>query len=47
MCTGYDDLYHLTPERVLRNIVWLGYRGAINHYVGMSHYFPARGGRAR
>jgi uncharacterized protein (TIGR02217 family) len=39
IATGYDDLYHLTPERVLRNIAWLGYRGAINHYVGMSHYF--------
>jgi uncharacterized protein (TIGR02217 family) len=37
--TGYDDLYHLTPERVLRNIGALGYCGAINHYVGMSHYF--------
>jgi len=39
IATGYDDLYHLTPERVLRNILALGYRGPINHYVGMSHYF--------
>lgn len=39
MATGYDDLYHLTPARVLRNILQLGYRGPINHYVGMSHYF--------
>jgi uncharacterized protein (TIGR02217 family) len=39
IATGYDDLYHLTPERILRNIAWLGYRGIINHYVGMSHYF--------
>jgi uncharacterized protein (TIGR02217 family) len=39
MATGYDDLYHLTPERVLRNCLQLGYRGPINHYVGMSHYF--------
>jgi uncharacterized protein (TIGR02217 family) len=39
IATGYDDLYHLTPERVLRNVVALGYRGVINHYVGMSHYF--------
>ena len=37
--TGYDDLYHLTPARVLRNVAWLGYRDVINHYVGMSHYF--------
>lgn len=39
IATGYDDLYHLTPERVLRNCLQLGYRGPINHYVGMSHYF--------
>jgi hypothetical protein len=39
IATGYDDLYHLTPERVLRNCLRLGYREAINHYVGMSHYF--------
>ncbi|HEX8528199.1 DUF2460 domain-containing protein [Allosphingosinicella sp.] len=39
IATGYDDLYHLTPARLLRNIAWLGYRGMINHYVGMSHYF--------
>ncbi len=39
IATGYDDLYHLTPARVLRNIAWLGYRAVINHYVGMSHYF--------
>ena len=37
--SGYDDLYHLTPARLLRNLLQLGYRGAINHYVGMSHYF--------
>ena len=39
IATGYDDLYHLTPERVLRSAVQLGYRGALDHYVGMSHYF--------
>jgi uncharacterized protein (TIGR02217 family) len=39
IATGYDDLYHLTPARVLRNVLQLGYRGLINHYVGMSHYF--------
>jgi uncharacterized protein (TIGR02217 family) len=36
---GYDDSYHLTPARLLRQALHLGYRGAINHYVGMSHYF--------
>lgn len=47
IATGYDDAYNLAPERVLRQVLALGYRGAINHYVGMSHYFrlePASGG---
>lgn len=39
IATGYDDCYNLTPARVLRGALQLGYRGAINHYVGMSHYF--------
>src|SRR3546814_10273895 len=29
MATGFDDLYHLTPARVLRNIHQLGYREVI------------------
>ena len=47
IATGYDDCYNQTPERVLRQALALGYRGAINHYVGMSHYpqlAPAGGG---
>ena len=36
---GYDDSYNLTPERLLRNALHLGYRETIVHYVGMSHYF--------
>src|SRR3546814_12251946 len=39
MATGYDDAFNQTPERLLRNVLSLGYRGDINHYVGMSHYF--------
>lgn len=39
IATGYDDAYNQTPERVLRQALALGYRGAITHYVGMSHYF--------
>ncbi len=39
IASGYDDSYHLTPERLLRNALLLGYRKVINHYVGMSHYF--------
>ena len=38
VATAYDDSYHLTPARLLRNGLQLGYRGALNHYVGMSHY---------
>ncbi|HEV2816066.1 MAG TPA: DUF2460 domain-containing protein [Allosphingosinicella sp.] len=44
IATGYDDLYHLTPARMLRSILRLGYRDLINHYVGMSHYFRLEGG---
>ena len=39
MATAYDDSFNQTPERLLRSIRALGYRGSINHYVGMSHYF--------
>jgi uncharacterized protein (TIGR02217 family) len=39
IASGYDDAYNQTPARLLRNMLHLGYRGAINHYVGMSHYF--------
>lgn len=44
IATSYDDCYHLTPARVLHHVLRLGYRGAINHYVGMSHYFRLDGG---
>lgn len=47
IANGYDDCYHLTPARVLRNALQLGYRRSIVHYVGMSHYFrlePNSGG---
>jgi uncharacterized protein (TIGR02217 family) len=39
IATGYDDAYNVTPARLLRNISRLGYGGAVNHYVGMSHYY--------
>lgn len=39
IATGYDDCFNQTPERVVAAILALGYRGTINHYVGMSHYF--------
>lgn len=46
MATGYDDAFNQTPARIVAAIHALGYRGDINHYVGMSHYFrlePAGG----
>lgn len=46
IANGYDDCYHLTPERVLRNAHALGYRGVILHYVGMSHFFRLTSGLA-
>lgn len=38
IATAYDDLYNLTPERVMRMVRGLGYRGTILHYLGMSHF---------
>ena len=38
IASGYDDSYNLTPARLLRGMVQMGYTGVINHYVGMSHY---------
>ncbi len=43
MATAYDDSFNLTPERILRSVRGLGYRGDINHYVGMSHYMRLAG----
>lgn len=39
IANGYDDTFNQTPERLLQGFLRLGYRGRINHYVGMSHYF--------
>ena len=44
IATGYDDAYNVTPARLARTIERLGYRGSVNHYVGMSHYFRLSGG---
>jgi len=38
MATAYDDSYNQTPARLVRNIVGLGYRDDVVHYVGMSHF---------
>lgn len=48
MASGYDDSYHQPPERLVEQWRALGYRGLVNHYVGMSHYpalRPVGGGR--
>jgi uncharacterized protein (TIGR02217 family) len=42
VATAYDDQYDWPPERVVRAAYRLGFRGVLNHYVGMSHY-PALG----
>nr|WP_310524006.1 DUF2460 domain-containing protein [Polymorphobacter sp.] len=38
MCGGYDDSYNQTPERLIEAMFALGYREALVHYVGMSHF---------
>jgi len=38
IATAYDDAYDQTPARLVRNIVGLGYREDLVHYVGMSHF---------
>lgn len=43
IATAYDDMYNWPPERVVQAVERLGYRGVINHYIGMSHYFPLDG----
>ena len=42
MCTGYDDSYNVNPARLIKNCYDLGYRGFINHYCGMSHFYDSR-----
>jgi uncharacterized protein (TIGR02217 family) len=42
LCTAYDDLYNQTPERILTQVLLLGWRGAITHYLGMSHFMGLR-----
>jgi hypothetical protein len=39
MTDDYDDIYHLTPERVVNEYYKLGYRKIINFYIGASHYY--------
>lgn len=43
IATAYDDMYDVPPERIVQEVERLGYRGVINHYIGMSHYFALTG----
>lgn len=47
IATAYDDAFNQTPDRLLRTIRGLGYRGTILHYVGMSHFFQLEEGEGR
>ncbi len=42
MASGYDDSYNQTPERLVEALFALGYREALVHYVGMSHFMGLR-----
>jgi len=42
MCDDYDDIYNLTPERVVNEYNKLGYNGVVNFYVGASHYYDKK-----
>lgn len=39
LATAYDDQFNVTPERLIGGALRLGYRGPVDHYVGMSHYY--------
>ncbi|WP_169447604.1 chitobiase/beta-hexosaminidase C-terminal domain-containing protein [Paenibacillus daejeonensis] len=43
MTDDYDDIYHLTPERVVSEYIKLGYSGSVNMYVGASHFYDKQG----
>lgn len=47
VATAYDDAFNQTPDRLLRTIRGLGYRGTILHYAGMSHFFQLEPGEGR
>ncbi|MDO3678677.1 non-contractile tail sheath protein [Paenibacillus ehimensis] len=39
LCDDYDDIYPLTPQRVVEEYKALGYGGVVNFYVGASHFY--------
>lgn len=42
LCDDYDDIYNLTPERVISEYDKLGYGKIINFYVGASHFYDKK-----
>lgn len=38
MCTAYDNMHIISPERAVESMKALGYNGKINHYCGVSQY---------
>ena len=38
-CDGYDDIYNMTPERVISGYASLGFGDTVNMYIGASHYY--------
>jgi len=39
MTDDYDDIYNLTPERVVNDYKKLGFSKLVNFYIGASHYY--------
>jgi|GEM_PF-3227453 len=39
ICDDYDDIYNMTPERVVEEYSKLGYGGIVDFYIGASHYY--------
>lgn len=42
IATGFDDVYNQAPSRLLRGLRHLGYRDALDLYVGMAHFLQLR-----
>ncbi|ATW58197.1 hypothetical protein HOS47_gp38 [Pseudomonas phage uligo] len=38
IATSFDDIANTSPRRVVEDMYRLGYRGVINHYMGISNY---------
>lgn len=38
IATSYGDLYHYSPQRVIKNIEIAGFEGEINHYLGTAQF---------